>query len=141
MKNLMLATVAAAVSFAGFAQDATAGHHPNRRNVGLRIAGAVLNEVFVGSSRPIARPHHYHVTYHMHGSRRLHFHSHSSAHRYEEYLESLGVHARLIPSGGSYDVVYHMDGRRRRSFSSDYSAHAFERRLKRLGIDATVEHR
>lgn len=156
MKNVMLATAAAVVGFAGFASNANADHRfdrRDRRDVGVRIAGAVLNEL-IGPRRgpvyvtprpapvivsPIARRH-YHVTWHMDGTKRMHLHNHSLAHRYEQELERLGAHVRLIHNGGHYDLVYHMHGSRSRSFRSHSSAHYFEQRLERMGFHAKVVH-
>ena len=80
------------------------------------------------------------VKYHMHGTRRLQFNDYLSAHQAEEYLESLGVHARIRSNFSFYQVDYHMHGTAVRSFYSHAAAHAFEQRLERLGIHAKVLH-
>lgn len=149
MKNLMLATAAAVMGFATLAQDASAAPRFEGRNT-RRVAGAVINPIVARPVRVapiVAAPgiigavgNHYHVTYHMDGSRRMHFNSHSAAHRYEDYLKSLGCHVKLIHNAGHYDVVYHMHGSKSRTFTSHAAAHAFEQRLTKLGLHAKVVH-
>lgn len=77
----------------------------------------------------------------MHGTRTLHLDSHRQAHRYADWLESLGVHADIEHAFGHYDVVYHMHGRRTREFTSHSRAHRFARTLERYGIHTRVVRR
>lgn len=105
----------------------------NSRSFGRTIGGPI-------SRRTITRDAHYHVKYHMHGTRAKNFDSHRLAHRYARFLEALGMHAKVTHGRGCYDVVYHIHGKRSKTFGSHAAAHTFANRLERLGLHAKVAH-
>ena len=70
----------------------------------------------------------------------MHFHNHSLAHQWMNYLRQIGLQAKMIHKGGHFDVFYHMHGKRTRTFISHAAAHVFQRTLQRLGVHADIVH-
>lgn len=110
---------------------------------GPNVGGPAVCEPNVGG--PIGKPSvsqgdHYHVNYHMEGTRTRHFDSDRMAHQFARRLEAMGLHAKVQHGRGCYDVVYHMHGNGSKTFGSHAAAHAFVRRLEQLGVHAKVVH-
>jgi hypothetical protein len=116
------------------------GHHGHSSHGSHHGHSGHVSSRILRTPTPPRPVRHYHVEYHMHGSKTIHTHSHSLSHRWEDYLESLGLHVKVKHNGGHYDVVYHMHGKRSVTFTSHSAAHHFERQLERLGVHAKVKH-
>lgn len=164
MKSLMIAAIALSAGFAGMSQDAKADHNssPRKRAATRQIVGGILNLALGapsynpshrghgqwgrgrwghGSGPVIVQPaRRFYVKYHIDGKRRMHFDSHSAAHRMADYLRNLGAEVSFIRAGRHYQLVYGMCGNAVRRFYSHSAAHSFMRRLDRLGFHASVGH-
>jgi hypothetical protein len=157
LENTMKNTILAALTVLGISglveTNQAEAQRFGRRGVSVNIGnGGVRVGVNLPGQGRISRPaivrpsvqcsRHYHVKFHATGTRRRHFHSHSAAHRFEDFARRLGFHATLKHNGGHYDVYYHMHGTRSRTYYSHSAAHRYERYLERLGmgIHAWVTH-
>ena len=128
MKGLIITAVALSAGLAGMAEGAPAGPGEARKRAAAR-------RLMGGIRKPARR---FYVKYHIDGTKRMRFQSHSAALRMQSYLRSLGANVKLGRMGRQYDLTYHMRGTAVRRFYSQTAARAFERRIERLGFQARV---
>lgn len=86
----------------------------------------------------VARHQQHSVKYYLDKNQKRRFDSHSLAHRWANYVRSLGADATLSEIAGRYYVRYQMRGSRIRRFHNDSLARSFERRLEANGFHARV---